>query len=563
MRRPACIDVPAFPLQILLRRRPEWEGHPVAVVAEDRPQGLVLWANEEARRLRVLPGQRYATSLGLAGDLRADVVPPGEIAAAIAGTAERLRRFTPSVEPLRDEPGVFRLDVGGLRLLHPDLRRWTAEVRADLAAAGLRASVVVAATEFGAYAVARAMAAGVAGTERPPPRPGGAGPLHGAAPSRVPGSGSGRAVPSGVPRGEVSNPVAGPSPAASRTTAVLDAAAERRLLAHVPLDRLGIDPAARDVLARLGIRTVAGLLTLPPDGLGDRFGPEVRRLRLLAAGERRDPILPEPAPEPVRAHVVLEYPEADGTRLLFLVKRLLDPLLLRTAERREALAGIELRLHLEDGGERTDVLRTAAPTLDAAQVLDLARLRLESLRLRSGAGELTLTALTVPATAAQLALFAEKPKRDLAAADRALARLRAEFGEDAVVRARLRDAHLPEASFVWEPLAHAQFPRTAFAPRPAAPGAAGVAQAPLVRRLLAKPLPLPPRPRHEPDGWMLRGFEHGNVVRLEGPYVVSGGWWAGEEVRREYHFAETAKGRVFWIFYDVRRRRWFLHGEVC
>jgi protein ImuB len=64
---------------------------------------------------------------------------------------------------------------------------------------------------------------------------------------------------------------------------------------------------------------------------------------------------------------------------------------------------------------------------------------------------------------------------------------------------------------------------------------------------------------------MLGGFEHGNVVRIDGPYVVAGGWWAGAgggEVRREVHFAETSKGRLFWIYYDVRRRRWFLLGEV-
>ena len=38
-------------------------------------------------------------------------------------------------------------------------------------------------------------------------------------------------------------------------------------------------------------------------------------------------------------------------------------------------------------------------------------------------------------------------------------------------------------------------------------------------------VPLPPRPRHEPDGWMLRGLKQGPVVRVLGPYVVSGGWW--------------------------------------
>jgi protein ImuB len=277
----------------------------------------------------------------------------------------------------------------------------------------------------------------------------------------------------------------------------------------------------------------------------------------MASGETRDPLAPEPAADPVRASVVLEHPESDGGRLLFLVKRLLDPLLARTAARRESVAGIELHLRLERGGDRTDVLRPAAPTLDPVQILDLVRLRLESVRLASGATDVVLTVHATPATAEQLALFAEKPKRDLAAADRALARLRAEFGEGSVVRARLRDAHLPEASFAWEPMERTQLPRVR-----------AVARLPLVRRFLAHPLPLPPRPRHDPGhelgGWMLRGLEHGNVVRIDGPYVVAGGWWAGAGagVRREVHFAETSRGRIFWVFHDVRRRRWFLQGEV-
>src|SRR3989304_5548879 len=51
--RLACVDLPAFPLQLLLKRRPEWAAQPVAVVAEDKPQGLVLWVNEKARQFGV------------------------------------------------------------------------------------------------------------------------------------------------------------------------------------------------------------------------------------------------------------------------------------------------------------------------------------------------------------------------------------------------------------------------------------------------------------------------------------------------------------------------------
>ena len=77
--RLACVDLPAFPLQLLLRRHPDWVAQPVAVVAEDKPQGLVLWVNEKARQLGVLPGLRYAAALSLAGGLRAGAVAPKEM----------------------------------------------------------------------------------------------------------------------------------------------------------------------------------------------------------------------------------------------------------------------------------------------------------------------------------------------------------------------------------------------------------------------------------------------------------------------------------------------------
>ena len=48
---------------------------------------------------------------------------------------------------------------------------------------------------------------------------------------------------------------------------------------------------------------------------------------------------------------------------------------------------------------------------------------------------------------------------------------------------------------------------------------------------------------------------------MTGPYIVSGGWWV-REVHREYYFAETESGEILWIYYDKRRRSWFLHGEV-
>ena len=37
---------------------------------------------------------------------------------------------------------------------------------------------------------------------------------------------------------------------------------------------------------------------------------------------------------------------------------------------------------------------------------------------------------------------------------------------------------------------------------------------------------------------------------------------AGEQEGRDYYFVETRRGEVLWVYYDRRRRGWFLHGRV-
>jgi protein ImuB len=82
-----------------------------------------------------------------------------------------------------------------------------------------------------------------------------------------------------------------------------------------------------------------------------------------------------------------------------------------------------------------------------------------------------------------------------------------------------------------------------------------------VRRIFTRPIPLNTRPFRGPGGLHLRGMGREPVIRVTGPYVVSGGWWQ-REVTREYHFAETKRGQILWVYYDRRRRRWFVQGSV-
>ena len=495
MDRLACIDIVAFPLQLLLRREPDWKQRPVAVVEEDKPQARILWLNERARECAILPGMRYSAGLALSSELCAGVVAAEEIEKGIALVAKRLRDFGPDVEPIENEPGVFRVGAGGLHRLQPSLQIWATRIRAALAGEGFTCGVVVGFERFATHALVRAL--------------------------REP-----------------------------RVWVLPDAKQERAWLRRVPLGRLSVSATTRDRLDALGVRTVGDLLKLPAVGLRERFGQEAHRLHRAARGQTHLPVQPEEALEPLREEILLDDGERDVGRLMFLVKRLLDPLLARLAERRQALAALVLELKLERASDRTESLRPADPTLDRRQLLDLVLLRLEALRLESGVIELALDAQGVSATEKQLELFAERPRRDPAAQRRAFARVRAEFGERSVVVARPREGHLPEASFTWAPLT-SELPTA----RPR------LGRRSLVRRIYTRPWPLPHRPRHEEDGWQLRGRDDASVEVMKGPYVISGGWWRSE-ICREYSFLRTRKQEWLWVFRDKIRRRWFLHGRI-
>jgi protein ImuB len=491
--RLACVNLNTFPLQLLLLRHPEWAAYPAAVVAEDKPQGMILWVNRKARRAGVLPGFRYAAASSLAPDLCAGVVPSSEVEKELTALTRRFMRFTPQVEASQEEPGVFWLSGIGLGLLYPSLNQWARAVHQEIHDRGFRGSVVAGFTRFGAYAVARAREGMVVFAE----------------PQQ-----------------------------------------ERAAAREVSLDCLDLEPDLRDTLAKLGIKTVGAFLSLPAGGLYERFGPKAYRLHRMASDDLWDPLKPCVPEEPVRQKLLLDDPETDSTRLLFLIKSLLHPMLASLAARSEALAGLLLRFLIYKSAWREEHIRPAVPTLDAVQLLDLVRLRLESVKLSNGVTEIELIAEALPATREQLCFFTGEPARDLDAANRALARLRAEFGDSSVVQAKLTDGHLPEARFAWAPLDRVEFPK----PQPQKPRN-------LVRRIMAKPISLPSSPRTRDDGWLLLGPSYGAVEKLSGPFVLSGGWW-NREIHREYYFAETRRDDLLWVYYDRVRRKWFLQGWI-
>ncbi len=498
--RIACLKIPGFPLQLFFRRHPEWRGHPIAIVDEDKPQGRILCLDETARRAGLLLGESYGSALSLVPGLRGKTFPAKEMEKATRELLDTLECFSPTVEAVPGEPGAFWLDATGLQPLLRSLEVWVVGLERSLRKLALKAFIVVGFSRFATYAIASFQ---------------------------------------------------------GQTSILSNPEQEQQEALQAPLHLLGIDPAALGELQKLGVETIKELLKLPATGLQERYGQRVQELRRLASPREWIPLQPTLRPKPLQESECFEDPESNAIRLSFAIKRLLHPMLAKLAEQGLAARELLLDLELAEGGSKQERLLPAVPTLDSILLIELVRLRLERLQLASGVICLNLAVLEAKASSEQLQLFQQQPRRDLGSAEQALARVRSILGEDRVVVARICQRHLPEAKFTWEPLLKLQIPRPRVTGFPPLIRRIFVSPKPLTYNATkGGSRPAPPFP---PPGFStLRPFPEAHI---RGPYLVSGGWWH-REVRRTYYFIKTDQGEWLWIFYDEARQEWFLQGRV-
>jgi protein ImuB len=372
---------------------------------------------------------------------------------------------------------------------------------------------------------------------------------------------------------------------------------------EVSFERLAMQPKLRVALERLGLSTLGDLAHFGADQLGLRFGGEASRWCAVARGHEVLPLCPEPHVDTPTSELEIEPPDSDVARLCFAIKQALDTLIEKVRQRGASIRALWMRLVHERGGETVQRLEPSSATRNGPLLLELLRLRLSALSLPDLVARVVLEAELSDLAPGQMAMFT--PKRDVAAGDRALARLKASYGPDVVCRAVLEDAHLPEAKYRWAELSHITLPARAESHHSsglARGGAASFAEQeptplPLVRRVLLKPEPLAGSFEIDPATRALSLVHAGERMTLLGPYRVSGGWWA-REVTRDYYYARAAveargssareprndcahaqeprastdcahapeprasNASLLWVFFDVPRNAWFLHGVV-
>lgn len=499
MDRWACINIFEFPLQVLLNNFPQWREHPVAVVDDDRPSGRIEYVNEHARKKGVRPGHRYAAALSLEPQLRAASVQENDLEDAILAITTHLLLFSPEIEPHAYAPGIYWLNAGGLEKLFQSLEGWGREIGESVAGAGYWHRLVIGYSRFGTYALSKKR-----NTQ-----------------DRV-----------------------------SSIHILSDPVQEAVAARTVPLEALGLSSRLLDKVLKLGLEKLDDFLKLPAAGLFERFGKEAYDLHQLADNPDCNTLCPYEPREPVRSRIILDYAESDAVRLTFLIKNELHLLIASLAARCCALMSLRITLRFESKEVDEEILKPAEPTLDERRIIDLIRLRFESSQFSGGVTEIGLIVEDAEATTEQLRLFDQVSTRSSREANRALARVRAAFGNDTVCTVEVTDAHLPEARFRFFPMAHlrhAQCHRKR--------------ETPLVRRIYRQVTPfIDPKNTTDRDTF-IAGMEMGKVRSITGPDVISGGWWQ-REVQREYFYVETEQGQILWVFYDRVRRRWRLQGKV-
>ncbi len=402
----ACIFIPDFPVQAIIRFEPELRARPVAVLTGRPPLEKVLALNERARQTGVEVGATKSL-LEAWGNLVLRARSESQEAAAHAALLDCAQSFSPEVEDTA--PGTVLLNLAGLEPLFGPLPKIARDLARRVSQMGLEANIAVAANPDAALLAAR----GFPGVTL-------------------------------IPEG-------------CEAERLGDLPVEVLLESFSSSFSFDVEQAARwvETFDRWGIRKLRALAALPEVPVSERLGQQGIRLQKLARGAalRNLHVL---EPRLIFAESVeLEYPIVLLEPLAFLLNRMLEQVCARLRARALAVQVLHLNLELAAAQPNdresftrtftrtqkfTRTLRLPTPLLDAKVFLKLLQLDLQAHPPGAPIVKIHLSADPARPRALQSGLFQpvfpEPEKLELT-----LARIAGIVGEGRVGSVELLDTH--------------------------------------------------------------------------------------------------------------------------
>jgi len=520
----ACLFVPDFPVQAVVRLEPELRDKTVVVLEGAPPLTKVFCANAAARTLGVEAGMtkvQVEAFSGVAWRWRSRA----QEAMAHTALLDCAWTISPRVEDKlygeEELPDAAVLDLAGCEKLFGSPEKIAGDLQRIAASVGLDANVAVAGNPEAAVCAAR----GFAGVTIVPP-------------------------------GE-----------------------ESRRLGTLSVSSLPVTQEFLETLARWGIHTCGEFAALPEIAVVERFGQAGRRWQLLALGTERRPLMAK-EPEPVFEECMeLEFPVELLDPLLFVLNRLLEQLCVRLRMHVLATSEIRVTLTLQKTGNRNGnglkgedalvherTLRLPVPAKESKFLLKLLKLDLEAHPPRAPVTAVRMMAIPTRPRTRQLGLYlplSPEPEK----LEVTLARIRSTVGEGRSGSPVVLDTHRPNAFRQSEFVLREMKDKKSAAAQRSATAALRIYRPPLAATVELY--------KTKPAHIVCEGAQR-RVLSYAGPWRTKGDWWSETAWSRDewdvlLHSlrpkqqgnSSTDEGNetaLYRIYHDLRSRRWFVEG---
>ena len=337
--------------------------------------------------------------------------------------------------------------------------------------------------------------------------------------------------------------------AARRGSPVLVVQDSLRFLSSLVIAEVEPPPELLAVLEDWGIRNLGEFTQLAKSDVLDRLGASAGDLWQCATGQNQR-LLRLVRPPAVYAETFdFEHEVATTEPLLFILRRLLDSLVLRLREAGRVASRMLLTLPLEGGALYERQFSIPAPTADVDVLHRILATHLEALRLDHGPTGLRLHLEPALPAGEQLQLF-EAALRDPNRFGETLARLAALVGGDNVGVPLAGDTHRPDQFRLSEPRWKSS------AGEPAGTDAA----IGLPLRRYRPPFPAQVQVvRHRP-AYLVSERVQGAVSAVLGPYRLSGQWWDEACWHSEEWDVEIPRHGLFRVSQGAQEE-WFVEGS--
>lgn len=527
-KRILSLWLPDWPVYRLARASKLDPSAPLALRGARQGGERVVALNRAARGLGVSRGQLLTDALAVASGLGVHGEDPHADTRALKQLSDWCGRYTPWTAPdpmpVHEEPDGIFLDITGCGHLFGGEARLVEDLMRRLADFGLLARVGVAPYPGAAWAVAR----------------------YGA-----------------------------------RAMTLVAKDKVRATLDPLPLSALRLDIAMVDDLARLGMKQVRDLHTLPRAPMVARFGKVLAARLDQALGRASEPISPDMPLVPFRTRLQFAEGLMALTDIEQAIRLLSDEMVPLLHQADQGARRLELHLFRTDGMRFSIDVGTSVPSDDGAQIAALFSERLtgfgQGLEIGLGIEAMVLHVTAADPIAHTQADITEVKKSRLKRRPADLGflvdRLGNRLGFDRVGRFEPRESYIPENAVVFIPAVAGIRPLE----EDREPHDWRVEE----RQRVGRPLRMLPCAEavetiaEVPDGpprqfrWRRVTY---HVARSEGPERIAPEWWRhrnasqGRAHVRDYYRVEDAQGRRFWLYRDglfgreTVNPKWFVHG---